>query len=231
MSSERKKRTAFGDWGFFLILALCVAVLGTAGYLFFFSDDAVQTAYTTPRLEDVMNKWTSASLPQLTTAASTAASTATSASAASITTTTTASAAKTADFFIAPVPGEVLNAFSGDELVYDNTMGDWRTHNGTDFACENGEQVCAIADGKVQDVYQDDYYGIGVLIDHGNGYQSVYTGLSDVSESLKGENVSAGDILGCIDGSALFESALAPHLHLEVLKDGVRIDPMSLLPS
>ena len=41
------------------------------------------------------------------------------------------------------MPGRVLNAFSGDELVYNKTLGDWRTHNGVDYACAQDAQVCA----------------------------------------------------------------------------------------
>ncbi len=48
-------------------------------------------------------------------------------------------------FFVRPVTGEVLREFSGDELVYDRTMGDWRTHNGTDFLAADGALVSVIA--------------------------------------------------------------------------------------
>ncbi len=37
-----------------------------------------------------------------------------------------------------PFSGRVLNAYSGDELVYSKTLGDWRTHNGVDYACAEG---------------------------------------------------------------------------------------------
>lgn len=37
-----------------------------------------------------------------------------------------------------PVSGRVLNGYSGDELVYNKTLGDWRTHNGIDYACAKG---------------------------------------------------------------------------------------------
>ena len=40
-----------------------------------------------------------------------------------------------------PVSGQVLAVWSGDELVYNETLGDWRTHNGTDYACKEGEDV------------------------------------------------------------------------------------------
>ena len=48
-----------------------------------------------------------------------------------------------------PVSGRILNAYSGDELVYNKTLGDWRTHNGIDYAAAKGEKVSAPAAGKV----------------------------------------------------------------------------------
>ena len=46
-----------------------------------------------------------------------------------------------------PVSGRVLNGYSGDELVYNKTLGDWRTHNGIDYACAKDE-TCTIMDAK-----------------------------------------------------------------------------------
>ena len=66
-------------------------------------------------------------------------------------------------FFVRPVSGEVLRDYSGDELVYDRTMGDWRTHNGVDFLAADGALVCAVADGVIEDVYRDEYYGTCLL--------------------------------------------------------------------
>lgn len=136
---------------------------------------------------------------------------------------------KTADFFVKPVSGEVHQVFSGDELVYDRTNGDWRTHNGVDFLCADGDKVMVIADGTVRDIYNDDYYGTSVLVDHGDGLQSVYLGLLTQATVSKGQAVKAGDIIGAVDADVLFEASLPVHFHLEVLKNGVRIDPMELL--
>ena len=49
-----------------------------------------------------------------------------------------------------PFSGRVLNAYSGDELVYSKTLGDWRTHNGVDYACAEGSAVSAPCSGKVK---------------------------------------------------------------------------------
>ena len=59
-----------------------------------------------------------------------------------------------------PVSGRVLNSYSGDELVYNKTLGDWRTHNGVDYAADKGAEVTAPAAGKVVETgsSQDIFY-------------------------------------------------------------------------
>ncbi len=257
MNSEPEKRKTtsarqfWEDRGFYLVLILCVVAIGIAGYVFFFADaGANQTvAYTTAGdLSDVLEPWTTGDLPALTTTAGLEPAATKAADVPAIATTaasarTTSHAAATAkprsttakslrpSFYVSPVPGEILAVFSGDELVYDRTMSDWRTHNGVDFACKNGDKVFAIADGTVQDIYTDEYYGTSVLLNHGGGLQTVYTGLAVSPAVTIGETVTAGDVIGTVDSSVLFENALPAHLHLEMLSDGVRINPMSVLPS
>ena len=68
-----------------------------------------------------------------------------------------------------PVSGRVLNAYSGDELVYSSTLGDWRTHNGVDYACAQDAQVCAPAAGKVTAVDTDGRWGSVVCIEDSAG--------------------------------------------------------------
>lgn len=127
-----------------------------------------------------------------------------------------------------PVSGEVLRPFSGKQLVYDETMGDWRTHNGTDFACSADEAVCAIASGTVTGAEEKGIQGLCVTVDHGNGKVSVYAGLASAGVK-KGDSVKQGQTIGTCAGNLVAESAQPPHLHLEVLEDGAYLDPMSLL--
>lgn len=134
-------------------------------------------------------------------------------------------------FFVRPVTGELVRDFSGDELVYDRTMGDWRTHNGVDLMASEGDLVSAIADGVVEDVYRDDYYGTGILLDHGGGLKSVYLGLIENATVQPGQRVAAGDTLGAVSGSTLFESLEPVHLHLEMTLNGQRVNPLDYLPA
>lgn len=52
-----------------------------------------------------------------------------------------------------PMSGKLQREYSLDQLVYDPTMCDWRTHSGADYECKAGDSVCAIADGSVTAVF------------------------------------------------------------------------------
>lgn len=132
--------------------------------------------------------------------------------------------------FTFPVRGaEVQREYSGAQLVFDETMGDWRTHNGTDFACDEGDEVMAVLDGVVERIYEDGLLGACVVLDHGADLKSLYCGLT-VAEGLReDQKLSAGQTLGRACGSILGESAQGCHVHLELRESGQLIDPMSVL--
>jgi len=73
-----------------------------------------------------------------------------------------------------PVNGNVIKQFSGDNLVFSNTMNDWRVHRGIDIDAPLGTQVRAAAAGVVERVFEDDMLGVVVIIDHGDGLQTIY---------------------------------------------------------
>jgi len=130
-----------------------------------------------------------------------------------------------------PVRGAVINAFSVDSLAYDETMGDWRTHAGVDLDSNVGTQVLALRAGQVTRVEQSDLMGCMVTIDHGDGMVSRYANLAENPGVVEGDRVATGDVIGQVGETALAESKLAPHLHLEVLVDGVPQDPMDYIPN
>ena len=61
-----------------------------------------------------------------------------------------AASASAGSGYTRPVSGQVLAVWSGDDLVYNETLGDWRTHNGVDYACKAGEDVLAPVSGTVR---------------------------------------------------------------------------------
>ena len=97
-------------------------------------------------------------------------------------------------------------------------------HNGLDLIAPAGEPVYAVADGLVKDVIKS-RKGLGnvVVIDHGNGYVTRYAHLADV-EARKGRKVRRGTRLGYVGVSG---NSFAPHLHYEVLRDTLVLDPVN----
>ena len=145
---------------------------------------------------------------------------------------TTPAAADTSvkQLYIKPVDGTVTKQWSGEDLVWSETLGDYRVHTGCDIAATAGSKVRAMADGEIADIYQDDLLGYVIEIDHGNGVITRYCNLLDgqVAGIEVGAKVKMGDVISGVGETALLESAEGPHLHLEVLKNGVRIDPQEL---
>ena len=94
-----------------------------------------------------------------------------------------------------PVSGRVLNSYSGDELVYSKTLGDWRTHNGVDYAASRGAEVTAPAAGKVVETGTDDKWGPVVAIEDASGRIWRVCGTTD-AKVKKGDTVSVGQTIG-----------------------------------
>lgn len=132
--------------------------------------------------------------------------------------------------FVRPVGGEMLRSYSMDALQYDRTMSDWRTHGGCDFAAEPGEAVMALTDGTVTDVYEDALLGTVVEIDHGSGMVSVYANLDGTDTVTPGQQVSAGDTVGTVGSTALGEIGEESHLHFAIRLNGESADPMRWIP-
>ena len=130
-----------------------------------------------------------------------------------------------AAFFVKPVAGDVIRSFCVTELVYDRTMGDWRTHNGADYSAETGETVCAVADGTVKEIKADDFYGTTVVIEHDGGLESFYYGLAAEPTVKTGDSVKAGAVIGSIGKGYHFEALEPVHLHLEMKSAGKYVDP------
>lgn len=99
-------------------------------------------------------------------------------------------------------------------------------HNGLDMIASSGVPVYASADGVVSNVTRS-RKGLGnvVEIDHGNGYKTRYAHLSDVV-AVKGRKVKRGTHIGNVGVSG---SSFAPHLHYEVVRDTVALDPVNHL--
>lgn len=133
--------------------------------------------------------------------------------------------------FALPVEGEILTEYSDGELVKNETLGEWRTHDGIDIAAAANTPVKAAADGTVTEVKEDPLWGMCVTISHDGGYQTFYQGLKSRVEVSEGAAIAVGEILGYVGTTAEAELSLDPHLHFAVQKDGVWVDPASVISS
>ena len=133
--------------------------------------------------------------------------------------------------FVWPVTGEIVSAFSVDELVYNKTMADWRTHPAVDIASDIGTKVLAVAKGTVEEIYEDDLYGTTVVIDHGNGLKSVYANLAATPAVSAGDSVAMGAVIGAVGDTAIGESVEVAHLHFSMTENDSPIDPSGYLPA
>lgn len=130
--------------------------------------------------------------------------------------------------FILPTEGEICEKFSDENLIYNKSMGDWRTHNGIDIKAEAGTEVLVSADGVVEEIYTD-YLGNTVIIDHKNGFKTKYSNL-DTTESLSiGVKMKQGDFLAKIGDYSFGENTEEPHLHFEIIKNERFVNPQDYI--
>lgn len=129
--------------------------------------------------------------------------------------------------FIMPVMGNILEEYS-DKLKYNSALSDWRTHNGIDIAAEKGCSVQSVSDGVIDSVYEDATGGC-VVISHAAGFITKYMGLESVENLTEGKEIKSGEVIGII-GDSKGENVKDTHLHFEMSKDGVNVNPCDYLP-
>ena len=131
--------------------------------------------------------------------------------------------------FSYPVKGKIVKDFSGDELVFFETLKDWRTHNGVDISASEGTEVLAAADGTVEKISDKGMYGKTIVILHRDNISTVYSNLNDEVDVEEGNNVLSGTKIGKVGNSATAEALDEPHLHFEVCKNEEYLDPKDYL--
>ena len=127
--------------------------------------------------------------------------------------------------FVKPVEGEIIREYAKDKLVYSETLQEWITHNGVDIKANKTTVVKSAADGKVSSIKNDPRYGLTVVIDHGNGYKTVYANLLTAEFVTEGEAVKSGQTIGTVGNTATFEILDEPHLHFELIQNDEYLDP------
>ena len=130
-----------------------------------------------------------------------------------------------------PVSGEIERSHSMEQLAYDVTLGDWRTHDGIDILAQEGTEVMAAHCGSVESIEKDDLYGVTVTVSHGDGSVSVYANLSEELAVSVGDWLEPGMLIGTVGGTALCEIGQQGHLHFAMQVDGASVNPLDYLPA
>lgn len=121
-----------------------------------------------------------------------------------------------------PVSGGYISSSFGqreDHPVLGYVPG--RHHDGYDFAVPAGSPVRATMEGEVVSAGWQGGYGNAVVIKHPNGYETLY-GHAEALLVAKGQRVEAGDVIARVGSTGL---STGPHLHYELRKDGLAVDP------
>lgn len=206
-----KSRSFFGGRGFYIALVLCLAAIGVAGYFVLVQQAKVAEGgkdKPVVRQEEVENVQR-AQMPE----------------AEPEPVQETLEPEELLPQVCSPLDGTTVTVFSMTELMYDETMADWRTHDGVDIRAEEGDAVKTAAAGTVKEVRYDDLMGVTVVISHADGYETQYSSLQQEPPVEQGKTVEAGDIIGLVGSTAAAEGDVGPHLHFSVSKDGRVVDP------
>lgn len=226
-----KIKSLLGGGGFYAVLALCVVAVGVGGYFLLLRQEPqqevpeetpdVQTTapaelpehepvVETVPMEEPEEEHEPVSMPE-------------------VTVDDTPVAAEAPSVVVSPLQGEVVAAFSVDQLLYNETLDDWRTHDGVDIAAAAGDAVLAASAGTVLSVSNDPMMGTTVVIGHSGGYETTYANLQTGPLVEEGESVSAGQAIGAVGTTAAAESAQGAHLHFAVTREGEAVDPQAFL--
>lgn len=108
----------------------------------------------------------------------------------------------------------------------DPFTGEAKFHKGIDLRAAEGSDVAAAGAGRVTFAGVSGGYGTTVVVEHANGLSTRYAHLSEARVQA-GDEIAAGQVIGLTGSTG---RATAPHLHFEVLEDGVQVDPRRLEP-
>lgn len=235
----KRKKNKFSEFikgrAFYLVLTFCLVAVGTVGYISIKNiisstdmsdwEKAAQNA-----LDSEANQNNNSAEPAIKPAEGIKESSSKSSSSkASSQPVSSSSQAKQAVKYQMPATGNIITAFSIDNPVYNKTMNDWRAHTGIDIAGNDGDLVKAAGDGTIEDIFTDELKGVTVTIKHSDGVNSIYCGLQKNPSCTKGKAVKAGDVIGRMGNTAAFEANDGVHLHFEMIKNGIYLNPQAMM--
>ena len=123
-------------------------------------------------------------------------------------------------------PLETVTVINDYGFYHNVTLNNYYEHTGVDFSAAAGTEVLAVQAGVVESIYKDDLLlGTEITINHGDGLKSVYRFVSEVEGLKTGDSVEKGQVIATVAEANGNEYKDGAHLHFEVTKDGVNVDP------
>lgn len=132
------------------------------------------------------------------------------------------------DKLIWPIDGNVILNYSMDQTVYFSTLDQYKYNPALVISGEMGEPVLAAADGKVTSLKSDARTGNMIVMDIGNGYETVYGQLQEV-RVIEGEMVKQGDVIAYVEEPTKYYTVEGPNLYFQLLKDGNPENPLEYM--
>lgn len=127
-----------------------------------------------------------------------------------------------------PLAGEIYREFTMDDLVYYESIGEWRVHKGVDIKPKDTLLIESALAGTVESINTSELTGTEIVIDHGNNIKTLYSNLVSASVEV-GDKVQQGQAIGNVGKTVSIEAADGAHLHFELFVDGKNVDPMDYI--
>lgn len=132
--------------------------------------------------------------------------------------------------FILPMKNAtIVKDYSAKELQYNDTLEQWEIHKAIDFKSDTSNEVLAVYNGTISNIYTNYLEGTVIVIDHGNGLKSIYKSLNNELTLKVGDTVKQGDVIATVSDTMSRELNTGAHLHFEVFKDELAVDPNDYL--
>lgn len=132
--------------------------------------------------------------------------------------------------FIIPVENAtIICDYTASSVVFNKTLGIYTGHLAVDFAAEQGSEVKAVFDGKVESITTTYLTGTTITILHENNVKTVYNSVDAVEGLVEGQVVTQGQVIAYVSDNNKQEYKDGPHLHFEVYENGEKISPYKYL--
>lgn len=127
-----------------------------------------------------------------------------------------------------PVVGNILMNYSMNQVIYYETLNQYRYNPSIVIESTVGTPITAAADGKVLSIRENVETGGTIVCDLGDGYELTYGQLENYAVS-EGDYVEKGDILGYVAEPSIFYSEEGCNVYFKMTKDGEPVNPLNIM--